>query len=96
MFKSNLVVSGRRVRGPSFSASFFSRFLAFRSWARRSVPVLVIFTVLFAPLAAAKDLNLTIVYDNNSYKEGLETRCGFSCFVEGPGKTIMFSRISPV
>ena len=58
--------------------------------ARRSVLVLVIFTILFAPLAAAKDLNLTIVYDNNSYKEGLETRWGFSCFVEGPEKTIMF------
>ncbi len=54
------------------------------------VSLAVIFTILLAPLAAAKDLSLTIVYDNNPYKEGLETRWGFSCFVEGPEKTIIF------
>ena len=57
---------------------------------RRAVPVVMIFTILLASLSAAKDLSLTIVYDNNPYKEGLETRWGFSCLVEGPEKTIMF------
>ncbi|MEA3476133.1 MAG: MBL fold metallo-hydrolase [Candidatus Cloacimonadota bacterium] len=47
-------------------------------------------TVLFTPLAVAKDLTLTIVYDNNPYNKELETRWGFSCFVEGLEKTILF------
>jgi len=54
---------------------------------------IVIFGILFAPLAVAKDLkdlSLTIVYDNNPYNKELETRWGFSCFVEGPEKTIIF------
>lgn len=42
------------------------------------------------PTAAAKDLTLTVLYDNNAYKEGLETRWGFSCLVRGPEKTIIF------
>jgi len=37
-----------------------------------------------------KDLNLTIVYDNNLYDEKLETKWGFSCFIKGPEKTILF------
>ncbi len=50
----------------------------------------LIFTVSFIPLAIAKDLDLTIVYDNNPYDEKLETRWGFSCLVEGLEKTILF------
>jgi len=38
----------------------------------------------------AKDLNLTIVYDNNPYDKKLETAWGFSCLVEGTEKTILF------
>jgi 7,8-dihydropterin-6-yl-methyl-4-(beta-D-ribofuranosyl)aminobenzene 5'-phosphate synthase len=37
-----------------------------------------------------QDVNITIVCDNNPYKEGLETRWGFSCLVGGPEKTILF------
>jgi len=36
------------------------------------------------------DLTLTIVYDNNPYDTRLETRWGFSCYVNGPEKTILF------
>ncbi len=49
-----------------------------------------IFVILFTPLVSAKDLDLTIVYDNNLYNEKLETRWGFSCLVEGLEKTILF------
>lgn len=49
-----------------------------------------IFVVLFASLAHAGDLDLTIVYDNNPYNEKLETRWGFSCLVEGLEKTVLF------
>lgn len=40
--------------------------------------------------AIAKDLVLTVLYDNNPYNEELETRWGFSCLVEGLEKTILF------
>lgn len=33
---------------------------------------------------------LTVVYDGNSYLEGLETAWGFSCLVEGKEKTVLF------
>ena len=61
-----------------------------------------ILTILFAPLVIAapkttaepnsdsNDLVLTIVYDNNPYDEKLETRWGFSCYVKGTEKTILF------
>ena len=42
------------------------------------------------PVLQGKDLSLTIVYDNNSYNKELETRWGFSCFIEGTEKTILF------
>jgi len=38
----------------------------------------------------AKDLSLTIVYDNNVYDKNLETGWGFSCYVRGPEKTLLF------
>ena len=55
--------------------------------------VIVIFLLFFVSLislAAAEDLVLTIIYDNNPYNEELETRWGFSCLVEGMEKTILF------
>jgi len=37
-----------------------------------------------------RDLNLTIVYDNNIYNKTLETRWGFSCYIKGAEKTLLF------
>ena len=37
-----------------------------------------------------KDISITVVYDNNPYKEGLETAWGFSCLIKGTEKTILF------
>ncbi|UCE54428.1 MAG: MBL fold metallo-hydrolase [Desulfobacterales bacterium] len=37
-----------------------------------------------------RNLSLTIVYDNNPYKEGLLTSWGFSCLIRGTEKTILF------
>jgi len=36
------------------------------------------------------ELNITVVYDNNPFKEGLETAWGFACLIAGPEKTILF------
>ncbi len=38
----------------------------------------------------AKNLNITVAYDNNPYKEGLSTGWGFSCLIRGTKKTILF------
>jgi len=43
-----------------------------------------------APTIQGKDLNLTIVYDNNPHDNRLETRWGFSCYIQGAEKTILF------
>jgi len=43
-----------------------------------------------AAKAGVKDLTITVVYDNNPYKEGLQTAWGFSCVITGPEKTILF------
>src|SRR4030043_178853 len=37
-----------------------------------------------------QDINITIVCDNNPYKEGLETGWGFSCLICGAEKTNLF------
>jgi len=42
------------------------------------------------PNSDSNDLSITIVYDNNPYGKNLETRWGFSCYVKGPEKTILF------
>jgi len=42
------------------------------------------------PNSDSNDLSLTIVYDNNPYGKNLETRWGFSCYVKGTEKTILF------
>lgn len=41
-------------------------------------------------LSLAKDLIITVVYDNNPYNEILETAWGFSCVIKGLDKTILF------
>jgi 7,8-dihydropterin-6-yl-methyl-4-(beta-D-ribofuranosyl)aminobenzene 5'-phosphate synthase len=46
--------------------------------------------LVLGPGAWATDLQFTIIYDNNSYEERLETRWGFSFLVEGLEKTILF------
>ncbi len=50
----------------------------------------VLSLIFLVPQATPKDLNLKIVYDNNPYNKELETRWGFSCFIEGAEKTIVF------
>jgi len=57
---------------------------------RKSFVILGLVTGSFISLGIAKDLDLTIVYDNNAYNEKLETRWGFSCLIEGLEKTILF------
>lgn len=36
------------------------------------------------------DMSITVIYDNNPYTEGLATAWGFSCFIRGAQKTILF------
>jgi len=38
----------------------------------------------------SKDLSLTVVYDNYPHDKRLETRWGFSCYIQGTEKTILF------
>jgi len=59
----------------------------------RKLKGLIVFffvAIVFQPSAFAKDLNLTILYDNNLYNKELEAKWGFSCLVEGLEKTILF------
>jgi len=69
----------------------------------KSVILVSIFAILFIlsatamsqekaaePNSDSNDLTLTIVYDNNPYRKNLETRWGFSCYVKGTEKTILF------
>lgn len=42
------------------------------------------------PPITAKNISITIVYDNNPYKEGILTFWGFSCLIRGTQKTILF------
>jgi len=39
---------------------------------------------------SAKNLSITVSYDNNPYKERLTTAWGFSCVIRGTEKTILF------
>jgi 7,8-dihydropterin-6-yl-methyl-4-(beta-D-ribofuranosyl)aminobenzene 5'-phosphate synthase len=36
------------------------------------------------------EMTITVVYDNNPFKEGLETAWGFGCVITGAEKTILF------
>jgi 7,8-dihydropterin-6-yl-methyl-4-(beta-D-ribofuranosyl)aminobenzene 5'-phosphate synthase len=40
--------------------------------------------------AKNKDLSITVIYDNNLYKVGLETGWGFSCLIRGTEKAVLF------
>jgi 7,8-dihydropterin-6-yl-methyl-4-(beta-D-ribofuranosyl)aminobenzene 5'-phosphate synthase len=42
------------------------------------------------PKTSINELTVTVVYDNNPYGQGLETSWGFSAFITGPEKTILF------
>lgn len=35
-------------------------------------------------------IDITVIYDNNPFREDLETAWGFSCIIKGPEKTILF------
>ncbi len=48
------------------------------------------FMLLSSSSSGAEGLRLTIIYDNNPFREGLETAWGFSCLIEGLEKTILF------
>ena len=38
----------------------------------------------------SREIEVTVVYDNNRFKPGLKTSWGFSCVVKGTDKTILF------
>jgi 7,8-dihydropterin-6-yl-methyl-4-(beta-D-ribofuranosyl)aminobenzene 5'-phosphate synthase len=40
--------------------------------------------------AQSAELRITVVFNNVAYQPGLETGWGFSCLIEGAGKTILF------
>jgi 7,8-dihydropterin-6-yl-methyl-4-(beta-D-ribofuranosyl)aminobenzene 5'-phosphate synthase len=40
--------------------------------------------------ASIDDLRIILVYDNNTYQEGLTTSWGFACVIEGAEETILF------
>jgi len=40
--------------------------------------------------APVSNLSISVVYDNNTYKEGLSEAWGFSCVIRGTEKTILF------
>ncbi|MHC4620071.1 MAG: MBL fold metallo-hydrolase [Planctomycetota bacterium] len=42
------------------------------------------------PDVDVNELTLTVVYDNNAYKQGLQTAWGFSCVIAGTEKTVLF------
>jgi 7,8-dihydropterin-6-yl-methyl-4-(beta-D-ribofuranosyl)aminobenzene 5'-phosphate synthase len=44
----------------------------------------------FSPAAAGEELKFTIIYDNYTAKDGMESDWGFSCLIEGLDKTILF------
>lgn len=43
-----------------------------------------------AGLLPADDISITVVYDNYLHARGLGAQWGFSCFIEGAGKRILF------
>jgi 7,8-dihydropterin-6-yl-methyl-4-(beta-D-ribofuranosyl)aminobenzene 5'-phosphate synthase len=55
-----------------------------------SLILLSFLSVLPPGSAESRDLSLTIVYDNNPFRTGLEARWGFSCFIEGTERSILF------
>lgn len=59
---------------------------------KRGIAILLILIFLFSGeiLAGSKDIEITIVYDNNLYQENLTTSWGFSCYIKGLEKNILF------
>lgn len=55
-----------------------------------SLILLFFFSLLSPAFTESKNLSLTIVYDNNPFRKELETRWGFSCFIEGTEGSILF------
>ncbi|HDD64799.1 MAG TPA: hypothetical protein ENF61_01660, partial [Firmicutes bacterium] len=45
--------------------------------------IILFIVISFGHFAIAKDLEITVIYDNNPYNKELETGWGFSCLVEG-------------
>jgi 7,8-dihydropterin-6-yl-methyl-4-(beta-D-ribofuranosyl)aminobenzene 5'-phosphate synthase len=41
-------------------------------------------------MSANEGIKITVIYDNNPYREGIETAWGFSCLITGADKTILF------
>jgi 7,8-dihydropterin-6-yl-methyl-4-(beta-D-ribofuranosyl)aminobenzene 5'-phosphate synthase len=41
-------------------------------------------------LKVLKNISITVIYDNNTYKQGLKTAWGFSCIIKGAEQTILF------
>lgn len=46
--------------------------------------------VINPPVLEAKQIEITILYDNYLFTEGLKTDWGFSCIIKGTEKTILF------
>jgi 7,8-dihydropterin-6-yl-methyl-4-(beta-D-ribofuranosyl)aminobenzene 5'-phosphate synthase len=44
----------------------------------------------YASRSPIAKISITVTYDNNLYTEGLITAWGFSCFIRGAEKTILF------
>jgi 7,8-dihydropterin-6-yl-methyl-4-(beta-D-ribofuranosyl)aminobenzene 5'-phosphate synthase len=59
---------------------------------KKSLLILVILIIIFSGsiLVKANNLEVTIIYDNIPYNEKLTTDWGFSCYIEGLDKTILF------
>jgi len=56
----------------------------------RSVLVVLITCLCLACCLASAGLDVTILYDNYVFREGLEADWGFACLIEGLDKTILF------
>ncbi|MBN2414137.1 MBL fold metallo-hydrolase [candidate division KSB1 bacterium] len=48
------------------------------------------FCLIVSAAASGKDITMTILFDNYQHQEGLQAEWGFSCFVKGTEKTILF------
>ncbi|GAG77237.1 unnamed protein product, partial [marine sediment metagenome] len=52
--------------------------------------ILLLLIILFATPCYAKDITITVVYNNIPYDKNLETRWGISLFIEGLDENILF------
>jgi 7,8-dihydropterin-6-yl-methyl-4-(beta-D-ribofuranosyl)aminobenzene 5'-phosphate synthase len=59
-----------------------------------AVVMFIVMPFLFCSAVSAQEAiipkTITVIYDNYPYKKGLKTAWGFSCLVQGWGKTILF------